>query len=288
MDWEYHFEMKKQEIIDLLIHNIHKSMESLNITTDNLIGIGLGIPGTVNIKTNRSEIISRIPEWNRMPISHILEDEFKIPVYVRNDAHLLALSVQQQLGLSKTDFIYIAYRAGIGSAIVRNGVLNEGEFGNAGYIGHTVLDLNGDLCNCGQRGCLETFASKRTIEYKYAQTRNLDVKITFNTLLDLCEKGDPVARDIFGTAGKYLGVAIANNAKLLDISTVIIGDLNCSENHYFMRSIIETVNTYSSNFSANPVKVMHHIFKDQPQYAIGSALFVTDRLFTAPHLRLSI
>ena len=288
MNWECRFDMNKQEIIDILVDNIRQAMASLDITAKNIIGIGLGIPGTINIKANRSEIISRIPEWNKTPVSAILEKELGIPVYVRNDAHLLALGVQQQLGLDDTDFMYIAYRAGIGAAILRNGVLDEGEFGNSGYIGHTVLDVNGDLCNCGQRGCLETFASKRTIENKYAQTRSMDTRTNFNTLLDLCDKGDPIARDIFGSAGKYLGIAIANSTKLLDISTVIIGDLNCSEDHYFIRSIIDTVNAYSTNYSIDPIKVLHHAFTDQSQYALGSALFVTDRFFTAPQLRLSV
>ena len=288
INWECRFDMSKQEIIDTLVDNIRHAMTSLDITAKNIIGIGLGIPGTINIKANRSEIISRIPEWNNTPISAILEKELSIPVYVRNDAHLLALGVQQQLGLDEADFMYIAYRAGIGAAILRSGVLDEGEFGNAGYIGHTVLDVNGDLCNCGQHGCLETFASKRTIEYKYAQIRSLDTRISFSTLLDLCEKGDPLARDLFGTAGKYLGIAIANSAKLLDISTVIIGDLSCSKDHFFMRSIIETVNAYSANYSAEPIKVLHHAFTDETLYALGAALFVTDRFFTAPQLRLSV
>lgn len=288
INWECRFEMSKQEIIGTLINNIRHAIASLNITTKNIIGIGLGVPGTINIKENRSEIISRIPEWNNTHISAILEKEFDIPIYVRNDAHLLALGVQQQLRLNESDFMYIAYRAGIGAAILRNGVLDEGEFGNSGYIGHTVIDINGDLCNCGQHGCLETFASKRTIEYKYMQTRSLETRINFDTLLDLCEKGDSVARDIFRTAGKYLGIAIANSAKLFDISTVIIGDLNCSDDHYFMRSITETVNTYSKNYSATPIKVLHHAFTDTTQYALGSALFVTDRFFTAPQLKLNV
>jgi predicted NBD/HSP70 family sugar kinase len=287
-NWECRFDMNQKEIIDILVDNIRIAITSLNITAKNIIGIGLGIPGTINIKANRSEIISRIPEWNKTPISTIIEKELNIPVYVRNDAHLLALGVQQQLKLEETDFMYIAYRAGIGAAILKNGVLSEGEFGNAGYIGHTILDVNGDLCNCGQRGCLETFSSKRTIEYQYAQVRSLDTRISFNTLLELCDQGDVVARDLFGTAGKYLGVAIANSAKLLDISTVIIGDLNCSKDHHFMRSIIDTVNAYSANYSADHIKVLHHAFTDQAQYALGSALFVTDRFFTAPQLRLSV
>lgn len=286
--WTCRFDMSNKEIINLLVGNIREAIASLDITSKNIIGIGLGIPGTINIKTNRSEIISRIPEWNNTPLSDILERELGIPVYVRNDAHLLALGGQQLLSLDKTDFMYVAYRTGIGMAILRNRVLYEGEFGNSGYIGHTVIDVNGDLCNCGQRGCLETFASKRTIEYKYAQTRSLDTRIDFDTLLKLCNNGDTIAREIFVTAGKYLGIAIANSAKLLDISTVIIGDLNCSADHSFMRSISDTVHAYSTNYSAKPIKVLPQAFTDQNQYALGAALFVTDKYFTAPRLRLSV
>lgn len=286
-NWDSSFDTEKEDIIQSLIQNIQLAMDTLQISIDNIIGIGIGIPGTVNIDRNTPEIISRIPEWNKTPLSKILSQHFSVPIYVRNDAHLISLAVQASPILESQDFMYIAYRTGIGMAIIRDGKLFEGRYGNSGYIGHTTVDINGDLCGCGKRGCLETFSSKSTIENKYAQAKNLDKKIKFDRILQLADDGDPIAMDILETAGTYFGLAIANSVKILDIPTVIIDDLDCSNEHIFVRSIQETVNRYCSSYALEPIKVVSHQHKKN-DYALGAALFILDTFFQEPRLKLSV
>ena len=285
--WTCSFSMDKDSIIQLLVQNIQLALDFMQITCENIIGIGLGTPGTVNKKTNMSEIISRIPEWNKAPLSEILGDYFPVPIYVRNDAHLMSMAAQSNLMLDGQDFLYIAYRTGIGMAIIRDGILSEGSFGNSGYIGHTTVDINGDLCSCGRRGCLETFASKATIERKYAQVKNLDSKVDFNEILHLAGQNDPLAVDILETAGMYFGVAIANAVKMLDIYTIVIDDLTCSADHIFIRSIQKTVDRYCQNYALQPIRVIPNQLSKR-DYALGAALFVLDTFFQKPKLKLSI
>ena len=285
--WTCSFTMEKEQIIQLLVENIQKAIDTLKIPLSSIIGIGLGIPGTVNKKSNMSEIISRIPEWNKAPLSEILSEHFPVPIYVRNDAHLMSMAALKEIAPRQKDFLYIAYRYGIGMAIIRDGKLAEGSYGNSGYIGHTTVDINGDLCTCGRRGCLETYASKATIENKYAQAKNLDAKIGFDTILQKASAGDAVAVDILETAGMYFGVAIANAIKLLDIYTVIIDDLSCEDDHIFIQSIRKTINLYCSSYALQPIKVVaHHL--DPRDYALGAALFALDTFFQKPKLILSV
>lgn len=286
-NWNCSYSMDKEDIIQLMIKNIRQAMDDLQITYDNIIGIGLGIPGTVNTDRNTSEIISRIPEWNKTPLSEILSRHFPVPIYVRNDAHLMSLSVQANPALAMDDFMYIAYRTGIGMAVIRNGKLYEGRYGNSGYIGHTTIDINGDLCTCGNRGCLETFASKMTIENKYVQAKNLDKRIDFDSILHLADEGDSIAINILGYAGKYFGLAIANCVKILDMPTVIIDDLNCSEEHVFVRTIEQTVKQYCSSYSMKPIKIIPRQLPKE-EYALGAAVFILDTFFQEPKLKLSI
>lgn len=285
-NWDCSFEMEKDKITSLLVGNIQEAMAALGITCEQLMGIGLGIPGTVNRRENTSEVISRIPEWNKTPLSEILRSYFPVPVYVRNDAHLMAFAAQARLALGQ-DLMYIAYRTGIGMAIIRNGRLWEGVFGNSGYIGHTTVDIDGDLCSCGKRGCLETFASKPTIEYKYAQAKNLDVRVSFDTILELAKKGDSIAIDMLKQAGKYFGIALANSVKLLDIHTILLDDLNCDADHVFIRSIEDTINDYCSSYAPYPIEVIPHPIK-KSEYALGAALFVLETFFKKPRLKLSV
>lgn len=285
--WTCSFTMDKDSIIQLLVQNIQLALDFMQITHENIIGIGLGIPGTVNKKTNMSEIISRIPEWNKAPLSEILSDYFPVPIYVRNDAHLMSMAAQSNLMLDGHDFLYIAYRTGIGMAIIRDGILSEGSFGNSGYIGHTTVDINGDLCSCGRRGCLETFASKATIEHKYAQAKNLDSKADFNTILHLADQNDLLACDILETAGMYFGIAIANAVKILDIYTIVIDDITCTADHVFIRSIQKAVDRYCQNYALHPIRIIPNQLNKR-DYALGAALFVLDTFFQKPKLKLSI
>lgn len=286
-NWDSSFDTEKGDIIQSLIQNIQLSMDTLHITIDNIIGIGLGIPGTVNIDRNTSEIISRIPEWNKTPLSEILSQHFPVPIYVRNDAHLMSMAVQATPLLDNQDFLYIAYRTGIGMAIIRNGRLREGRYGNSGYIGHTTVDVNGDLCSCGNRGCLETFASPTTIENKYCQVKNLSKHVGFDSILQLAADGDSIAVNILENAGMYFGIAIANSIKILDVPTVIIDGLNCSEEHIFIRSIEQTVNRYCSSYALEPIKVIPYQH-EKGKYALGAAFFILDTFFREPKLKLSV
>ena len=89
-NWNCNFDMQKSEIIQFLVDGIQQAMDDLHLSFENIICIGLGIPGTVDIKKNMSETISRIPEWNKTPLSEILSKQFNVPIFVRNDAHLMS------------------------------------------------------------------------------------------------------------------------------------------------------------------------------------------------------
>lgn len=281
------FNMDKNEIIQVVVKGIQDAINTMELQPRNIIGIGLGIPGTVNIKKNMSDTISRIPEWNKTPLSEILSSHFNVPVYVRNDAHLMALAARPILNLKEKNLIYIAYRTGIGSAVIRDGELQEWGYGNSGYIGHTTVDINGDLCSCGMRGCLETFASKPTIVNKYAQIKNLSEKPTFNEILALASAGDDIASELFMTAGMYFGLAIANAVKLLDIYTVVIDDLNCDSNHVFVRTVAKTVNRYCRSYALEQIRIIPNSLETS-EYALGAALFILDTFFQKPELKLTL
>ena len=286
-NWESSFDTKKDDIIESLVANIQLALDTLHLTTDSIIGIGLGIPGTININKNTSEIISRIPEWNKTPLSEILSQYFSVPIYVRNDAHLISMAVQAASRLEEQTFLFISYRTGIGMSIIQNGRPYNGCFGNAGYLGHTTADINGDLCICGNRGCLETFVSKTAIENKYAQARNSGSRISFDEVLQAAADGDSIAIDVLDHAGIYFGIAIANCIKLLDIPTVIIDGLNCSKDHIFIQTIEQTVNRFCASYAIEPIKIIPYQHEKE-NYALGAAYFILDTFFHEPKLKLSV
>ena len=273
-----------KDIENRILEEISAGMEKFGIRNDMLVGIGIGISGTANIRTNLPVNIVRIKDGAETTIGERIQEHFQVPVHLRNDAHLVAVA-EQFFSKDSRDFIYVAYRSGIGSAIYMNHHLFNGEYGNAGFIGHTTIDINGEQCICGQRGCLELYCSKSAIRKKYAAVTGEERSYT--EILKLADEGDENARGILQVAGKYLGTSLANMIKMFDISNVILGYLECGEDNIFFVTIKETIEQLVSDFVLNGCTVKIGI-AGKYDFALGGGLYVLDKFFDKPKLRLTI
>lgn len=272
-------DLPRPAILERLCAEIDAALCATSLSIDQIIGIGVGIPGTVNKQSNVSQTISRISDWNGEPLHELLSNRFPVPIYLRNDAHLMSRAVTAQMNLTEEDFLFVAYRTGIGMAIIRGGDLIDGRFGNTGYLGHTTVDPDGDLCPCGNRGCLETIAAKPTIERRYAeQTGNC---LPFSEILH-----QPDAEELFTRAGRYFGIALANAIKLSDIYTVIIDGLPVPDDHPFITAIRTTAQAACAAYAVRTPDIRATAL-DLSVGAHGAALFILDTFFCKPKLHLS-
>lgn len=270
------------DITDSILDEIEKGINKLQITKEQILGIGMGISGIVDINKNTPIDIVRIPEWHRTPINTIIQDRTRIPVLVRNDAHLVGM-VESAISRMESNFIYIAYRTGIGAGVFMNGKLYDGDFGNPGYIGHTTVDYKGKECICGKRGCLELYCSKSAIEQKYFFQTGKQVK--YDEILKRADEEEVEAIEMLEQAGLYFGIAVSNLIKIYDIANVIIGDIQCSEDNVFYRKIVQTAKDYTSNYVLKDLNIKIGL-TDEFNFALGGCLFVFDKYFTAPKLQL--
>jgi len=280
--WVHNSSDQVDKILDEIIRNINESIEESSIEKKDILGIGIGMPGTVNIKTNESVNILRIPGWNKVPINSIIQEQIGLPVCERNDAHLLGL-MEQQLIDNESNYIYIAYRTGIGAGIFINGDLYDGEFGNPGFIGFTTWSLqqNGKIV---WNKKLEDFCSKASIEQKYYNITGRD--ISYERIIELSDNGDDNAIDILNEAGCAFGVGIANMVMLFDISHVIIGELKCPESNVFIESIRNTVTELTNGYSISEVKVSCGML-DEYDFARGGCFLITKQFINEPKLKLT-
>ena len=145
-----------------------------------------------------------------------------MPVEVENDANLGALA-ELVWGAAKgqSEVAYIKVSTGIGAGLISSGRLQHGVGGTAGEIGHTVVADGGPVCRCGNRGCLETLASTRSIAELLSDSRG--EQISSRRLLELCAAGDAAAQRLIGDAGRAIGIAVANLCNLLNPECVIVG-----------------------------------------------------------------
>ena len=231
---EIHFEddADAEMIMKSLIDEIDSMVRQTGISMDQLAGIGLGLPGNVDEPNGISIHIERIRNWDDIHVRDILEEKFHVPVYIKNDVHLLAEAEREKYMSSDIqDFLYIGLRSGIGSAIFYHGHALDGRQGNAGFIGHTTVNPEGPLCSCGRHGCLDAFASEIAMNKEYkarcikAGNYNAEEERhrTVLDFIDKAEKGEEISCQILKQSAFYIGIAVANMIKTLEVTTVIIG-----------------------------------------------------------------
>lgn len=166
-----------------------------------------------------------------VPLAAMMRDQLGLAVAVANNSHVVGLG-EQAFGSAHgmRDFIAITLGSGMGSSIFSDGEINLGFNGHAGEIGHTCIDLNGRLCGCGNRGCLEAYtAAKGIIQTAKEVMESTDEpslmrdaeKLTPKTIFEFCEQGDKLAIEVYRRTGELLGLGLANYASLVNPEAII-------------------------------------------------------------------
>lgn len=185
-----------------------------------IVGIGVGAPGLVN--TREGVVLNAVNlEWQDLPLGQLLEKKYKIPVSILNDSQATAIGEFVYGGDHANDqnLIVVNVKHGIGSGILVNGRLFQGDGGGAGEIGHVVVQENGELCRCGKHGCLETISSARAV------LKELNL-ISLDKAQSLFEAGDTNAVKAVTHAAHYLGISLANLIGTLNIQKIVLtGDM---------------------------------------------------------------
>ncbi|MFY9573221.1 MAG: ROK family protein [Blastocatellia bacterium] len=200
-------------------------------------GIGVGIPGLVNRKTNRVEVLPNLPALSEIDIRSELTSQTGLPVILDNDANAAAYG-ELQVGAARgrQDVFFVSLGAGIGAGLIINGQIYRGAGGFAGEFGHMTIDPEGIECVCGNIGCLETIASgpnivRRTRERLYRdRTSSLsrlgiprDREFTAEDIAHAARDGDEMAQVMMERTGMFLGIALAAVINLLNVEMVVMG-----------------------------------------------------------------
>jgi len=261
MGYEYTINNIKQAIRDL--------MKETNTDNKSIEGIGFDFPGQVDYKTGVVKLAPNIPGWVNIPIAKLIEDEFHIPTRIDNDVRCAALG-EMNYGAGKgcENFICITVGTGIGSGIVINGKIVRGTSNAAGEIGHIKLQTKGgNICGCGDTGCLEAYASGPCIvamaqDYikggKAAKFREMagDEEITPYIVAKAAESGDPVAKRIFEITGEYIGLGLVSVINLLNPEKVIVGGGVAECGELLLEPIRRTVKQRAMKIAGETVEIV--------------------------------
>lgn len=198
------------------VDNVLKTIEGLisdyiadYSTKRHIVGIGISVPGPIDLEKGEISYLTNLPGWKAIPVRGYLETKFDIPVMMDEDANAAALA-ERWLGRGKDyqNLISILVSKGIGSGVIIAGSIYHGTYGLAGEIGHMSIDFEGAQCECGNRGCLELYASVLAVTRRARKLYGAE--IDFDTIKEQVALGEPRFTRLVEDAGRYLGYGIAN------------------------------------------------------------------------------
>jgi glucokinase len=223
-----------------------------------LAGIGIGIPGIIDMKTGTLRESPNLPGWRDYPVQNEIEHRLGTSVFLENDANAAALG-ENWLGAGNgvADMCMLTLGTGVGGGLVLGGRVLHGMTGMAGELGHIVVDPEGPACNCGGRGCLEQFASATAVKRmaheavsggkasELARAALEDPEFSPKVVHQMALQGDPAARQIFQCVGQALGIAVAGLINIFNFPMYVIGGGVANSWDAFAPAMLETIQRHS-------------------------------------------
>ena len=253
-------------------------------------GIGIGAPdgnyykGTVEYAANLKWAYDNEGKPTVIELAALVKSFTGLPVTVTNDANAAAMG-EMAYGVARgmKHFIMITLGTGVGSGIVVDGQVVYGHDGFAGELGHTVAIRNGRQCNCGLKGCLETYCSavgvSRTAHEVLAAhpdapspLRALDPgKISSKDVFDAAEQGDDIAREIFRTTGRILGQSLADFVKFSAPEAIVLFGGLARAKKYFHDDLVAAMEENQLHIWKGRIKVLYSSLKDSDAAILGAS-----------------
>ena len=291
-----------QSVVTSLIDSFDEYLDLLSTTVKDLIrhtadrgivaGIGIGAPnanridGTIRYAPNLRW--ARDAQGNPcvVHLAERLEAATGLHVRITNDANAAARG-EKIYGVAKNidDFIMITLGTGVGSGIITHGRLLYGHDGFAGELGHVCAVQNGRQCNCGLKGCLETYASAMGVartareflqdKSRESLLRKLDPeKISSKDIFEAAEQGDEMAMDIFAFTGRILGRCMADFIKFSSPQAIVLFGGLTKSRKYFHDEMVRAMNDNLMQIWKDKIDILYSSLKESDAAILGASSMV--------------
>ena len=243
------------------------------VEEERVLGAGMALAGPVDARRGTAHHSAILPGWAGVDAAAELERRLGIPVHLDNDATLGALA-EATFGAA-TGVRYAAYvsiSSGIGAGLIADGRPFRGDRGTAGEIGHIMLDPEGPICRCGNRGCLETFASSDALTALLRPSRG---EITIKQLIGLACEGDPGCRRAIADAGRAVGRVLAGLVNLFNPGMVVIGGDLAEAGELLIAPMRESVQRFALPSATEELQIVPGALGDRANLLGAVALVLT-------------
>lgn len=209
---------RREEAFDFLVRTVPAIITKRGIDEHKILGVGIGITGRVD----RDKGISHSFLNFEIPLTTLLERQWKYPVFIDNDTHFMTLG-ERTFGLAKgkQNVLYVNLSRGLAIGLISNGQIHYGHSGFAGEFGHISFFNNDKLCICGKKGCLSTEVSGAALEENYFEKTGR--KLHYRDILALAKGGNRESIVLLSEVGEQLGKALAGMIQVFNPELLILG-----------------------------------------------------------------
>jgi predicted NBD/HSP70 family sugar kinase len=255
--------------------------ENAGLSPGALAAVGVGLPGVMDSETGQV-LWSPIIDEPGGALGPMLSERIGRPVQIDNDANMVTLAeLWFGTGRNLPDFAVVTIEYGVGMGLVLNHSLYRGAMGHGMEIGHTKVQLDGALCRCGQRGCLEAYVADYALVREASialnwGNRTHSPSVMLETLYDQAKGGNDTARAIFDRAGRYLAVGLANIVNLFDPRRIILSGERMRYDYLYAEEVLAEMVNLTLKTGRKPPVIEINAWGDLV-WARGAAALALDR-----------
>ncbi|MHB1651774.1 MAG: ROK family protein [Desulfitobacteriaceae bacterium] len=279
--------------ITTLLKQLEEFIASTGIPQTKIMGAGFAFPGLLNQQTKVIHRSTNLGEqWSNIPVKDWLAEHLGIPLFIENNSNAAALA-EKILGQGKqvNDLAYINLGEGFSAGVIINGGLVYGSHGFAGELGHQVIVEDGPLCNCGNKGCLESLyavpALVRKANSELVLCKDNDPlkliwaakgEVNIEDILNTCVEVNSYAWELLQQAGAYIGIGIANIINVLNPALICLGGILGEASPIMLDTLIGSVQRHANPEIVKATKIVTSLIGREAAF-YGACLGAINQLF---------
>ncbi|WP_393916121.1 ROK family transcriptional regulator [Halostreptopolyspora alba] len=261
-------------VLDWVAENGRALLERAGRTTDDLLGVGIGLPGPVEHSTGRAVNPPIMPGWNGFDVPGYLQERFAGPVLVDNDVNIMALGEHFARWREASHLMFVKVATGIGCGIISEGRVYRGAKGAAGDMGHIQVPHDDEApCRCGNSGCLEAVASGSAIAEALVG-QGFEVRGALD-VVDLARSGSVPALRALRQAGRDIGEVLAASVNMLNPSLIVIGGSLALAGDHLLAGVREVIYQRSLPLATEDLRIVSSQVGERAGI-IGAAVMVIE------------
>ena len=257
-------------LIERITGETKKLLAEYGVVKKDIIGVGVGAPGAVDIRSGTVHYLTNVPDWSEVPLGNILKNKLGLLTFVDNDVNVMALGeLFFGSGIGAKNMLCVTLGTGVGGGLILEGRLYRGSSYAAGEFGHVPINIAGPRCNCGSWACVEAYVGNNYIvrdvitQIKKGEKTLIKKlvngklsKITPEIISRAARAGDRFAKEIWRDVGNKVGTGLAGVVNLLNVEKIVIGGGVAEAGKILFDSIKKTIAARAMKLPAKTVKVV--------------------------------